>query len=135
MPPEPRSPSDQSRDPDKQSPFEPRNSGLPPLDPSSPTEDYIHWLKYAQDELDRSGLNFAVHLLPLPLSYKDSVDKSNTTPEYTDGEGQQRIWNEDTKQCQTIPQTVSTPLKGKTQDRTHDLSSSMGRPREDSVDG
>ena len=113
MPPEPSSPRGQPRDPDKPSPFDPRNSGLPPLNPSSPTGDYIHWLKYAQDELDRSGLNSAVQLLPLPLSYKDSVDKSNTTPEYTDGERQQRIWNEDMKQCQTISQTVSAPLKGK----------------------
>ena len=113
MPPEPRSPRGQPRDPDKPSPFDPRNSGLPPLNPSSPTGDYIHWLKYAQDELDRSGLNSAVQLLPLPLSYKDSVDKSNTTPEYTDGEGQRRIWNEDMKQCQTISQAVSAPLKGK----------------------
>jgi hypothetical protein len=113
MPPKPRSSSGQSRDPDKPSPFNSRNSGLPPLNPSSSTEDYIQWLKYAQDELDRSALNSAVQLLPLPLSYKDSVDKSNTTSEYTDGEGQQRIWNEDMKQCQTVSQTVSAPLKGK----------------------
>ena len=113
MPPEPRSPSGQPRDPDKPSPFDPRNSGLPPLNLSSPTEDYLHWLKYAQDELDRSGLNSAVQLLPLPLSYKDSVDKSNATSEYTDGEGQQRIWNEDMKQCQTVSQIVTAALQGK----------------------
>ena len=58
-------------------------------------------------------MNSAVQLLPLPLSYKDSVDKSNTTSEYTDGERQQRIWNEDMKQYQTVSQTVSAPLKGK----------------------
>jgi hypothetical protein len=113
MPPISRSLSNQSRDPSKPSPFNPRNSGLPPLNSSSPTEDYIQWLKYAQDELDQSGMNSAVQLLPLPLSYKDSVDKSNTTLEYTDSEGKQRIWNEDMKKCQTISQTVSAPLKGK----------------------
>jgi hypothetical protein len=113
MPPKPRSPSGQPRDPNKPSPFNPRNSGLPPLNPLSPAEDYIHWLKYAQDELDRSDLNSAVQLVPLPLSYKDSVDKSNTTPEYTDDEGQPRIWNGDMKQCQTVSQAVSAPLKGK----------------------
>jgi hypothetical protein len=60
----------QPRNPHKQSLFNPLDSQLPLLTADSPVTDYLPWLQYAQEELDRSGINSDVKLMPHPLSFK-----------------------------------------------------------------
>lgn len=62
--------ANQPRNPNKPSPFNPLDSQLPLLTADSPVTDYLPWLQYAQEELDRSGINSDIKLMPHPLSFK-----------------------------------------------------------------
>ena len=102
------------RNPHKPSPFNPLDSQLPLLTADSPVTDYLPWLQYAQEELDRSGINSNVMLMPHPLSFKNEQDKVNTTMAYQDADGNEGgSWNTDMMVCRTISQIMTAPLQGK----------------------
>jgi hypothetical protein len=75
-------------------PFGLRDSG-PPFNPSSHTDNYIHWLKYA---LGCSDLNSAVELMPFTSPVQGQSRQMQSGSKYADSEGSQRIWKGDMKQ-------------------------------------